>query len=268
VNCELARRLIDDFMNDELNQRDRSQMEEHLAQCPRCAMELRRHPALERDVRRALAASVRPLYLSADASARILQASEASLNRAGKAYRTSIAIRLTSSLMAVLLAAVGLLALMGRIPVPSSLKPVSLQPQARFPSSEPELSAPPGADRSQPIMATPALSPLETSLLMEPHDLHPGELFTMTVYVQSNLPEPMDTIGLDLDLKGPTGRYHFELAFDGPLPAEGMTIFRVTPDLLARSCEEKYLMSPVEIFASPGVYTIRATLMNPVAAPE
>jgi len=268
VNCESARRLIDDFMNDELNQRDRSRVEEHLAQCPRCAMELRKHPALERDVRRALAASVRPLYLSADASARILHASEVSLSRAGRAYRTAIAVRLTSGALALLLAAVGLLALMGRIPMPSSLKPVSLLPEARLPSAGPELSAPPGAGKPQSSVATPVLPRLETSMVIEPHALHPGEPFTMTVYVQSNMPEPMDLIGLDLDLAGPTGRYHFELAFDGPLPAEGMTVFRVTPDLLAGPCGEKYLMSPVEIFATPGTYTIRATLMNPITASE
>ena len=192
----------------------------------------------------------------------------ASLSRAGRAHRTAIVVRLTSAVLAVLLAAVGLLAITGRIPVPSSLKPVSLLPEARFPSAGPELSAPPGAGKNQPSMATPVLSRLETSMVIEPYNMHPGEPFTMTVYVQSNMPESMDPIGLDLDLEGPTGRYHFELAFDGPLLAEAMTIFRVTPDLLASTCEEKYLMSPAQIFATPGTYTIRATLMNPVAASE
>jgi hypothetical protein len=268
VNCELADRLIDDFMHDELNQRDRTWMEEHLASCPRCAMQLRKYPALEREMRRALAASVRPLYLSADASARILEASEESLSRAGRAYRTALTVRLASGALALLLVAVGVLALLGRIPLSSNLKPVSLLPAKSLPSVEPELEAAFDADKPLPAMAAPMLSQLEASLLIEPRDLHSHEPFTMTVYVQSNMPEPKETMGLDLDVSGPTGDFHFELSLQDPLPAEGMSIFRVTPDLLANSCEERYLMSPTDMFATPGTYTIRMTLMNPVVASE
>ena len=103
MNCELAGRLIDGFMQDELNQRDRNRMEEHLARCPRCAGELRKYPALEQEVRRALAASVRPLYLSADVSSKIVQASEESLSRAGRAHRAMLTVRIASGALAVLL---------------------------------------------------------------------------------------------------------------------------------------------------------------------
>jgi hypothetical protein len=264
VNCELAGRLIDDFMQDELNQRDRSQMEEHLARCPRCASELRKYPALEREVRRALAASVRPLYLSADVSSKIVQASEESLSRAGRAQRAMLTVRIASGALAVLLVAVALLALLGRIPVPSNLKPVSLLPAKRLLPAEPELAAVFDEDQPIPRMATPTLSQVDASLLIEPRNLHPGEPFTMTVYVQSALPEPMETAHLDLDISGPSGFFRFELSFDGPLPAEGMSIFRVTPDLLAQPCEERYLMSPTDIFGVPGAYTIRVTILNPV----
>ena len=268
MNCESAGRLIDGFMQDELNQRDRNRMEEHLARCPRCASELRKYPALEREVRRALAASVRPLYLSADVSSRILQVSEESLNRAGRAHRAMLTVRIASGAVAVLLVAVALLALLGRIPVPSNLKPVSLLPAKRLLPSEPELDTVFDAGQPIPRMATPTLSQVDASLLIEPRDLHPGESFTMTVYVQSALPEPMETVHLDLDISGPTGFFRFELSFDGPLPAEGMSIFRVTPDLLAQPCEDRYLMSPTDIFGVPGAYTIRVTLLNPVAVSD
>jgi len=165
--------------------------------------------------------------------------------------------------LAVLLVAVALLALLGRIPVPSNLKPVSLLPAKRLLPAEPELAAVFDEDQPIPRMATPTLSQVDASLLIEPRNLHPREPFTMTVYVQSALPEPMETVHLDLDISGPTGFFRFELSFDGPLPAEGMSIFRVTPDLLTQPCEERYLMSPTDIFGVPGAYTIRVTILHP-----
>ena len=268
MNCELARHLMDDFMQGELNQRDRSRMEAHLATCPGCTVELRQYPALERSVRRALAASVRPMYLSADASTRIVEASEDSLSQAGRAHRAMLTFRIVSGAVVVLLVAVGLLALLGRISVPSDLKPVSLLSAQRVLPSEPELDIALDAGQSIPRMATPALSLVDVTLLIEPPDLYPREPFTMTVYVQSGIAEPMKPVRLDLDIDGPTGFYRFELSFDGPLPAEGMSIFRVTPDLLAKPCGERYLMSPTDIFAVPGAYTIRVTLLNPVVVSE
>jgi len=264
VNCEVADRLFDGFLHDELSQGDRSRMEEHLAACPRCASELRKYPALEREMRRALAASVRPLYLSADVTGRIVQASEESLSRAGRAHRATLGVRIATGALAALLVAVALLALLGRIPVPSDLKPVSLLPAKSLLSAEPDLDAVFDDGKPLPSMATPTLLQVDASLLIEPWNFHPRDPFTMTVYVQSALPAPADTVGIDLDISGPTGAYRFELSFDGPLPAEGMSIFRVTPDLLAQTCEERYLMLPTDIFAVPGAYTIRVTLLNPV----
>ena len=264
MKCEVADRLLDGFMQGELNQRDRNRLEDHLGTCPRCANELRQYPALEREVRRALAASVRPLYLSADVSSRIVQASEESLNRAGRARRVALTVRIASGALAALLVAVALLALLGRIPVPSNLKPVSLLPVKRLLSAEPDVENVFGAGRPVPSMTIPTLTEVDATLLVEPRDLHPSDPFTITVYVQSALPEPKDTVRLDLDISGPTGLYRFELSFDGPLPAEGMSIFRVTPDLLVQTCEERYLMSPTDILAVPGTYTIRVIILNPV----
>ncbi|MFN2218249.1 MAG: anti-sigma factor family protein [Anaerolineae bacterium] len=264
MKCESVVRLIDDFVYDELNQRDRNQVEEHLARCPGCARELRKQPALERDVRRALAAQVRPLYISADVSSRIVQAAEESLSRAGRARRTMLTVRVVSGALAVLLVAIGVLALLGRIPVPSNLASVSLVPAKRLPPVEPGLESVLGADRPRPQMETPTLSQLEASMLIEPRDLHARQPFTITVYVQSDLPEPMDSMDMDLDIAGPTGSYRFELSFGGPLPAEGTSVFSITPGLLTGPCEERYLMSPADIFAVPGAYTVRVTLLHPV----
>jgi hypothetical protein len=268
VNCESAVRMLDDFLHDEVNQRDRDRLEEHLARCDTCARELRRRPALERQVRRALAASVQPLYISADASNRIVRASEESLMRADRARRTLLTARTVAGALAVLLVTIGLLALLGQIPVSSNLRSVSLLPAKRLPPAGAELEAASRQDRLLPLMETPTLSQIEANMLIEPREMHARELFTMTVYVQSDMPEPLEAIDLDLDIRGPAGHYRFELSFGGPLPAEGTSVFRVTPDLLARPCEERYLMSPTEIFAVPGTYTVRATLLYPVAVSE
>lgn len=265
MNCESAVRMLDDFLHDEVNRRDRDRLEKHLAGCSNCAGELRMRPALERRVRRALAASVQPLYVSADVSNRIVRASEESLMRADRARRTLRTARAFAGALAVLLVTIGLLALLGRIPVSSGQKPVSLLPAKRLPPAGSEIQAGSRQDRLLPLMETPTLSQMEANVLVEPREMYAREPFTMTVYIQSDMPEPLEAIDLDLDISGPAGHYRFELSFGGPLPAEGTSVFRVTPDLLARPCEERYLMSPREIFAVPGTYTIRATLLYPVA---
>jgi hypothetical protein len=96
--------------------------------------------------------------------------------------------------------------------------------------------------------------------------MRPHVPFTMTVLLQSDLPQPLETVHLDLDISGPTGFYRFGLAVEGPLPAQGVSILRVTPELLAEPCEEQYLIAPTEVFSLPGVYTLRVTLSDPVVA--
>jgi len=260
--------MLDDFLHDEVSHRDRVRLEEHLARCGSCASELRKRPALERQLRRALAASVQPLYVSADVSNRIVQASAESLMRADRARQTLLTVRVVAGALAVLLVTIGLLALLGRIPVSSNQKPVSLLPAKRLPPAGSELEAASRQDRLLPLMERQTLSQMEANMLIEPREMHAREPFTMTVYIQSDTPEPLEAIDLDLDISGPAGNYHFELSFGGPLPAEGTSVFRVTPDLLARPCEERYLISPMEIFAVPGTYTIRANLLYPVAVSE
>ena len=100
MNCDLAGRLLDGFLENGLSQRDRQLMEEHLARCRHCAEELRRRPAFERDVQRALTSSVRPLYLSSDASTRIVEAAEESLHRAIRSHRAILTFRLMTGAVA------------------------------------------------------------------------------------------------------------------------------------------------------------------------
>ena len=50
--------------------------------------------------------------------------------------------------------------------------------------------------------------------------------------------------------------------------ANGVSVLRVTPDVLATPCREKYLITPADIFRSTGVYTVRVILVNPADTPE
>jgi hypothetical protein len=98
--------------------------------------------------------------------------------------------------------------------------------------------------------------------------MEPSEPFTMTVFLQSDLPQPLDAVRLDLEITGPTGFFRFGLAVKGPLPAHGVSIFRVTPETLAKPCEEQYLISPTDVFSLPGTYTLRVTLFDPVVTSQ
>lgn len=267
MNCDLAGCLIDDYLEDGLSRRDRHQLEKHLAHCPHCADELRRRPTFERDLRQALAASVRPLSLSSDARMRIIESAEESLNRAVWSHRATLTFCLMSGAVAAALVLVALFALAGRIPVPSQLKPIALLPANKLTLSDSNPDTLSVVDQPVPrLTATSTTSLPRASLLVEPRDMRPHLPFTMTVLLQSDLPQPLETVRLDLDISGPTGSYRFRLAVKGPLPAHGVSIFRVTPDLLADLCEEQYLIAPTDVFGLPGVYTLRITLFDPVVA--
>lgn len=267
MNCDLAGRLIDDYLENGLSRRDRQQLEKHLARCRHCGDELRKLPAFDRDLRRALAASVRPLSLSADASTRIVESAEDSLHRAVWSRRAALTFRLMSGAVAAALVLVALYSLAGRIPDSSRFKPIALLPANRLTVSGSNLDT--LSVREQPVPRltdTLTASLPRASLLVEPRDMRPHLPFTMTVLLQSELSQPLETIHLDLDISGPTGFYRFGLAVKGPLPAHGVSIFRVTPDLLAEPCEEQYLIAPTDVFGLPGVYTLRVTLSDPVVA--
>jgi hypothetical protein len=258
MNCDLALSLIDDYIEHRLSRRDCMLLEKHLARCIRCAEEGRRRPAFERDVRQALASSVSPLYLSSDASTRIVQAASKSLNRAAWTQRTVRTFQLLGGAVAAVLVLVGFLSLVGDLPVTSHGRPVALLPRAGFDTLLP-------AEQPAPrLTASSHVSLPKASLLVEPWRMQPQEPFTMTVLLQSDLPQPLETLRLDLDIKGPTGFYTFGMAVKGPLPAHGVSVFRVTPDLLGESAQEQYLMAPSDVFRLPGVYTLRLTVSDPV----
>lgn len=258
MNCESAERLLDGYVEDELSQRDRYMLQMHLARCSRCAGELRRRPAFGREVRRALDTSAGTLHLSSGASARIVEAAEDSLKRGIWSRRAFLSFRLLSGAAAAVLLLVGLFALMGRIPVPLRLGPIVLSPASRLVQAHPQ------AD-TLPSESTPLLQPAATdnnslphaSLLIEPRDMVPGEPFTMSLSLVSDSARTISTARLDLEVDGPTGIYRFDLVMKGPLPAHGMSVFQITPALLAKPCEEQYLISPTDIFRLPGIYTVR-----------
>jgi hypothetical protein len=267
MNCDLAVGLIDDYIEQRLSRRDCLLLENHLAQCMRCAEELHRRPAFERDVRRALAVSVRPLYLSPEASTRIVEAASQSLKRASRSQRTFRTLRLLGGAVAAILVLVGFLSLIGDLPVTSHLRPVALLPASKVILSRTGMDTLLPAEHPAPrLTATSHLSLPEASLLVEPWRMEPQEAFTMTVLLQSDLPQPLETVRLDLDITGPTGFYTFGLAVKGPLPAHGVSVFRLTPDLLVEPAQEQYLMAPSDVFRLPGVYTLRLTLSDPVLA--
>jgi hypothetical protein len=263
MNCGLADHLLDGYAEDELSQRDRYLVQRHLAHCARCAGELRRRPAFEREVRRALDTSAGTHHLSSGASARIINAAEESLQRAIWSHRAHLGFRLVGGVVAAALLLVGLFALMGRIPVPSSLGPVVLSPINRLVPSLPQADAPAIGAPSLPQPTTALDSSLpHASLLIEPHDLQPGEPFTISLSLLSDSPQPIKAVRLGLEVNGPTGQYRFDLVMKGSLPAHGMSVFRVTPALLAKPCQEQYLVSPAEIFRLPGIYTVRVIVSD------
>lgn len=267
MNCDLVVRLLDDYFEDGLNQRDRYLVEKHLARCPRCAGEQRRRPAFDRQVRQALTDSVRPLVLSSDASTRIVQSAEASLHRAVRAHRTHLAFRLVGGAVAIALLLVGVFSLMGRIPGPLRFPLVSLLPENKLILSDSRSATLTTGDRPAPRhTVTSATSLPVASFLMDPRNMRPNDPFTMTVVLHSDLSQSLESVRLNLDVTGPTGYYHFGLAVQGPLPAQGVSIFRVTPEVLAKPCQEQYLIAPTDVFSLPGVYTVRVTVFDPVVA--
>jgi hypothetical protein len=265
VNCEQFSHLIDDYLEDYLNQRDRDLLEEHLSCCSRCTAELRRRPAFERRIRRALATSVQPLSLPADTSARIVGAAEDSLRRARRSGLAIWGLRLMATAAALSLLLTGFLFLAGEIPVPSPVRPVALLPenQVSLAALDP-VRISPEEQAAQGI--EPASSLPRASLFFEPRDMRPNQPFTMTVFLHNDRTRPLSSLRLDLDVDGPTGYYRFGLAVKGPLPGQGISILRLTPELLAGTCQEQYLIEPTEVFSEAGTYNVRLTLSDAVAS--
>ncbi len=265
MNCDQVGHLVDDYLADDLSQRERAQFEAHLLGCARCAGELRTRPAFERSLRRALTTSVLPLSLSAAASSRLLHAAEESLQKAKRAEQAARWLRTLTAAVALVLLVVGILFLTGELSVPSQLQPVALFPASKLPFAD--LQAPVPSPDKVPMLADSEAIPEampQVSVLFEPRQMRPRDPYTITVYLESDMSRSLESIRLDLNVSGPTGYYRFDLAVEGPLPARGVSILRLTPDLLAETCEEEYLITPTDLFSVAGVYNLRLTLFNAV----
>ncbi len=241
MTCDWVCQMIDDYLENRLGQHDRQRLEMHLTLCRSCAEEVRTRPAFERAMWRWMATSVQGMRLPAEASRRIVEAAQASMRHAVWSRRALMALQAMAGAVVVLIALAGLLTLTDRIQLLGVSPPALLSP------------------------ASPtALSLAPDAVFIEPWNLRPGELFTMTLLLRSDAPQPLDTARIDLDISGPTGNYHFTLAVRGPLPVHGLSVLRVTPDLLEAPCRSRYQKSPAEILSVPGVYTFRVTLFSPV----
>jgi hypothetical protein len=100
--------------------------------------------------------------------------------------------------------------------------------------------------------------------LVDPVLLQPSEPFTITLSLENELSAPLGDAQFDLDITGPTGYYRFPLAVEGPLAAGDVTVLEIEPQVLAETCQEKYLISPTDIFRTPGIYVVRVVLYSPV----
>jgi hypothetical protein len=264
--------LIDDYLDNELSPRERKQLDSHLASCPRCADELRHRSALDHSVRQALGASVQHQYLPAEAGARFVQAAQYRFRRDIWRHRAGSVGQILVGLLAAVLVVVGLSAAVGRLSLPPELNRVILYPVKklvlsgqRLVSVSPDAESDPGElQPAVPSLTTqPALSLNSSGTFVDPEPLHPGEPFTITLLLHNNLPEPLKSAQFDLEISGPTGYFRFPLSVSGPLPARGISLVRVTTDVLAGPCQDKYMISPTSIFRTPGAYKLRFTLFSP-----
>lgn len=274
MNCELAVRLIDDYLEDALNQNERQRLEGHLASCLSCADQLRRRSAFERALLQALSDSVQHRSLSPEASQRIVRAAQNTSRQTIWSNYVGLAFRAATAVVTVALVLVGVLFLLESSPVPVGTRPVTLLPVIQLALSElsPDTLSPanrPTLPESDllipPPTDQPALYLTSSDLRIEPYNLQPSETFTLTLVVHSELSQPVDTARLDLEVSGPSGRYHFPLAVEGPLPAPGVSVLQITPQILDDPCQKQYLVPATELFEEPGVYTVRVTLFNPVS---
>jgi hypothetical protein len=277
VNCSLVRHLIDGYLDNELSLHQRSGLEAHLASCATCSAELSGRASLDRTLRRALGAQVHSRVLPPAVSARIVAEAQASLPRAIRSHRAGLAVQALAGLAAVALVLVGLSSLLAHGPLPAALNPVRLLPAKQLflagrqvaedaPIRELQPSDPAALAASPDGEDLGALSLLASSV--DPDVMHPGDQFAITLLLQNDLPFSVDRVRFDLDLSGPTGYYRFPLSVRGPFPANVVSVIQITPAVLEAQCQERYLISPTEIFGIAGNYKLRFTLFSPGSGRE
>jgi len=274
VNCELACHLFDEYLEGQLSQYDLRRLERHLHGCPSCAAELRDLPRFERVMRRSLVTSTQGRMLSPEASMRLVQNAQTSLRRGIWSNRALLSLRVVVATAALCLVALGLYFILSDASVSPTLHTTVLAPVKQL-----VMFDPPPAPSSEPTQAVLTLQIADSSserrgalslasgdLSVEPTPLLPGEPFTITLFLHSNVTQPVDRARFDLEVTGPTGYYRFEMKAKGPFPAEGVSVVQITPERLADLSQEKYLISPEEVFSLPGVYVLRVLLYSPVVA--
>jgi hypothetical protein len=244
MNCDLANQLIDDYIDGELSTRECQRLEKHMAKCPSCAQQLQERFAFDRSIQQALTSAVHHVRLEPAASQRILEAVEATARKPTWHWYVVQSARLLAGVLAGALLLAGMLLLLERWPMVPEL-----QPAARSPGEQAALSV----DRRQ--------------IYFQPASMQPGDRFTITVPIESGFAELVDPVRCDLDIEGPTGQYRFALFMEGPMPARGLSILQVTPEMLALPSQAQYGVSPTEIFGLPGTYTFRVTLYSPIDLP-
>ena len=252
MTCEFASHLMDDYLDSQLSQRDRQRLEKHMAACPRCADELGDRLAFERWLRQALSASVQHLQPSPDANRRVIRAVEGDVPHPRWPHHPVRVARVMAGVVAVILLLVGLFTVLVRIPLPSDEQRANLPLTSRLALS---------------LQTRPEEAGVG-EIFVGPQYIQPGDLFTITVPIENDRFQSAGTIRFDLEISGPTGDYRFGLAAKGPLPARGVSVLRVTPDILADLCQEQYQISLTDILNAPGAYTFRVTMFSPAVAPS
>jgi len=257
-----------------LSNRERLRLEAHLAQCPDCTKELRARPALERRLSVALGTAVQPLRLSPEAGARIIRSAQTNVRRGIWLNRALTTGQVLAGTVSILLLVAGLAYLLNRTVLPWTQKPLFEATQAPpVPIAWDAVLTPHDLDPGQtfaPIQAEPGpdpssaqSQPVTYGLELAPGPLHSGEPFTTTVLIRNEQDRPLPVSQVNLDIEGPQQSFHFELTVSDPLPADTISVLRITPGALAEATLERYQVTPAQILSTPGLYTIRVTLFHP-----
>lgn len=237
-----ADELIEAYLEGELAVPDRLRLQDHLNCCAHCNAELHRRIEFDRWLERELAATVAPWRMPARASARVVSAGRGSAWRGAWVRRLSESSRLVAGLVTVVALALALVYALRSVAPESFLGGLSL----------------PAAD-------DPVQSLTMSKLLIEPHELRPGELFTTTIYVHNAHTEPLPVSQLNMDINGPNHNYRFLLGSQELVPPQGVAILQITPAWLSDAGEDQYRVMAGEMIDSPGVYTISLTLFTQLA---
>ena len=272
MNCTVAHQVMDSYLENRLSRYERQRLETHLLSCATCAEEMGSRSSLERAIGQALSAVVQHRVLPPGATAEMIEGAQAAVRRSLWSKRIGLSLQIVTASAAVALVVFGLVLWQAGIPISSTIDRIPLAPVRQFFATE----ISPASDL--PVETLPFLDPQPVSFssetqaglsltrgesLVQPAGLRPGERFTITALLESELPQELDSVHLELGITGPTGYFDFTLVVRGPFRAQSVSVLQVTPAELARPCQEKYLVAPTDIFGLPGRYLVRVALSIP-----